>query len=274
MGTESKYFAQIPDYLEDLLSREEKEAFERELETDNALMQEVDLHREVVSSLRNNDQRRFREKLERFNREIPVEAPEGKKSTKFFSLKILISIAASLLLLIALTTWVLQSGPSAREQVTAYLDNYDPADILPPAYIAPDRNGNRDLDGERSQDATPSPLNREDPLYEARQFFSQKQYPEALAVMETIDPGSLADRDAFFYELGMLNLLNDQPGSAIEAFEKMERPALQNAKYWHLALAYLKLDRIEDAKKLLQQLDQKSPSGLWQKRARQLIQGL
>jgi hypothetical protein len=262
MGVESKYFAQIPDYLEDLLSPEEKEAFEHQLERDEHLVQEVNLHREVAGSLANSDLRGFREKLERFNRETPVIETEIQNKNRSISLRVLITIAASLLLLVVLATWVLQSDPSAEDQVTAYLENYDPANVLPPAYIAPDRTG------ERAPNVAPADTSEKDPLHEARIFFSRKQYPEALAVMKTIDPKSLPNENAYWYELGVLYLLNDQPLPTVEALKKINAPALEEAQRWHLALAYWKLDRLEEARSALQPLlDQPNP---WQEEAKVL----
>lgn len=267
MSTESTYFEQIPDYLDGSLSKEKKKAFERQMAQDENLSQEVDLHREVTASLADRDRLQFRGKLREFNRANPIEI-QAKKNNSVISLKILVGIAASVLILVALGTWFYQPGPSAREQLTAYLENYDPVSILPSQYLGSNRNVEVPPSIAWEQNEA------ERALHHARQSFSRLQYPDALSLMKTVTPDSLTDKDAFFYELGVLYLLEDQPRPAIAALEKIDDPALQNPKYWHLALAYLQIDRIEESRNLLQQLDRVSTADPWQKKARQLLPAL
>jgi hypothetical protein len=265
MGTDSKYFAQIPDYLDDLLSQEEKEAFELQLTQDEQLLKEVDLHREVTKALSDPDRGQFRAKLAAINEATPLAVEEKKKQGNFF-LRTLMGIAASLLLLTALGIWMLQPASSPQEQIAAYLENYDPADILPPAYTGPERNGSGD-----PENFSP-PHEAEKNLHTARQLFSRKQYPEALAAMGSVDPERLPNPAAYWYERGVLALLNDQPQPAVDALEQINTPALENARRWHLAIAYLQLNRLDDARSVLQPLSQQPNP--WQNEARSLLKNL
>lgn len=265
MEDRKKYIDQIPDYLDDLLTAGEKAAFEKRLQEDAVLGRELELQYQVIHSLGDAEQRDFRKILEDFNRQTPV-SDRGIDPPKSRSVFRLVGIAAAVLLLLGALVWIIFPTPSTSQLLAAYIDQIEAADVLPPDDIA------RSQRGDSREPVAGVGESKDAAWQQARQLFRQERYTEALAAFEAIEPAVLPRKDAFFFEKGVLYLLNDRPGPAIEFLQQVEPGFNPYATRWYLALAYLQLDQSDRGKsQLLLLLDRSNP---WQDKARELLDSL
>lgn len=165
------------------------------------------------------------------------------------------AIAAGLALGLAAGAWWRGGAePSAEALLAEHLENLDPAAIITPDSI---------------QDGNAAPADK-NPLGQARVSFQNKQYKAALQAMNAV-PASRKN-DAYFYELGVLYLLNQRPAKAVAALQRMD-DTREGGKYWYLALGYLALgERDYCREELFRTLH--AAGRPWRKEARRMLKAL
>ena len=245
MANTSAFFEKIQDYLDGLLSKKERAGFEQQLKIDQELADEVALYKSVQTRLSDKKIQTFREKLKQ------VKA-EQEQPPKVRSLRFILTIAAGVTLLLVAAFWLLRpTAPTAQELLSAHLKNLDPNSIVPP------------FSNRNPGDSTAS----EGQFDQARNLFKNGQYVIALDTMQLV-PAEQRN-NAYYYELGVLFLLNQQATSAITALQQMDN-SQEGGQYWYLALSYLTLGQEEASKEELQKI-LNDPTSTWQPEARKLL---
>ncbi|MCB0583117.1 MAG: hypothetical protein KDD10_27815 [Phaeodactylibacter sp.] len=165
------------------------------------------------------------------------------------------AIMAGLALVLAAGAWW-RSGtePSAEGLLAEHLATLDPATIITPDSI---------------QDNSAAPA-AESPHEQARILFQNKQYKAALQAMKAVP--AHRKNDAYFYELGVLYLLNRRPAKAVAALQRMENNC-EGGKYWYLALSYHALGEQDYCREeLFRALH--APGRAWRRKARRMLKAL
>jgi len=241
-------FDRIDRYLQGMMEEAERAAFEKEMEQQPTLKQEVALHRELAEAVGEKEVQAFEAVLNKVHeayrsqqaaQPAPVvsmkrEAPAGGKGFLVAAWRrhgrYALAAAVVLLALIFLPRLIPQQ-PSPEALFAA---NFEP---FPNQF---------QLRGE--QDSL---------LNQFAAFYGQQQYSQALQVLaqlEAADP-SLKNQLAFYR--GICELATGNTPAAIEALQPLqESPLLGENARWYLALAYLKEGQTTTASQLLNQLVQ------------------
>lgn len=227
----------IDDYLTERLKGEARSAFERAMERDQALAQEVAEQRQAIALL-----------MKLGDAELKLEAQEAKEqylqgkkdNPRFRLLQIGITIAASLLFLLV-AFWGLRGN--------------DEAQLFEDYYMAYDTSfGVRDR-----IDAT------EIRLAEASKLYQEQNYAQARTIFESIEN---IERGELLLMRGISQLETAAYDEAIASFNELimtKDPAFQYHGYWYAAMTYLKSGDTANCKRQLQILiDAKDINGVYQ----------
>lgn len=103
-------YDKIEDYLKNQLSEAEKQAFEKDMQTNTALAEEVALHRDIINATNEPEIASFRQQME----SILLEKPSPAKNTSLHAIKIGGWLVAASIL-IALAIWVFRPEVSKIE---------------------------------------------------------------------------------------------------------------------------------------------------------------
>lgn len=225
----------IERYVSGQMTATEAKAFEAKVQADPSLAGEVALERDLLDSLTETDVRAFRrtvEEVHRRKREARV-IPLASRRTW--------ALAASFLVLVVAGYFVLDSvlAPSPEALYQAYFEVPAAEEFMDPAVF-------RSRTEEKAADGTPE----EQALRNVAGLYRNRQYAEALAAMQAVEP---SNEEAYAYQLGILYLVNGQPQAALEQLAKVE-DANQSGALWYQALALLELDRPAEARVLLERL--------------------
>lgn len=108
----------------------------------------------------------------------------------------------------------------------------------------------------------------------ANGLYNEEQYEAAIPVLEKLLEEEDFDRKAYAYlHLGIAQLKSGSEETAINSLQKLDsESSFYLQAQWNLALAYLKQENTEEAKKVLQIL--KTESRTYQKRAQELLETL
>lgn len=237
----------IEAYLNDLLSQEERAAFERRINTDAAFADEVALQRETRDLLEVYSQVDYKTKLKAIDEKMVAE--KSAKVIPFGQYRKIWSVAAVILALIA-SVYIFQAVNSPNfVSVDDYFSPYQDRITL---------KGSADLDTN---------------LQEAMNAYNQKSWSMALPLFEKILKAQPDHIDAQFY-YGISLLGNGEAEKSI----KQLLPVSKSLKYgspgsWYLALAYLKAGKGDLAKPLLSKMAQNEGSP-YQKNSMALLDSL
>lgn len=113
-------------------------------------------------------------------------------------------------------------------------------------------------------------------LAEGEKLFRKKEYDAALTIFKSyISKNSIQGNPQVLLYTGVTQLELDQNEAAITSFEQLlDSKTLDASKaYWYLSLAYLKINKVEEAKKQLQSLS-KNPQNYKYKEAKELLSRL
>ncbi len=113
-------------------------------------------------------------------------------------------------------------------------------------------------------------------LSEGEMLFRKKQYDTALTVFKSyVSKNATQSNPQVLLYIGVTQLELDQNEAAIKSFKKlMDSKTLDASKaYWYLSLAYLKINKVEEAKKQLQILSRNSQNYKY-KEAKELLKKL
>lgn len=225
---DEKLFEKMEDYIHGNLSVTEREQFEADMATDEQLREEVELHRQLISSVETESLRQLLDQIHEKNFESEVQVVSMPRRRSFFPM----AIAASVALLILAGWWIFNLQTSSPESV--YAAYFTPAEGLP----------------------TTLGYSTNTDFAEGMVSYKLEEYAEALEYWQPlleVDPTN----DTLNYYVGVTFLANEQPDSAIDYLTTVvsgEQSSFRTSAQWYLALAYLKTDQGEQAKPLLEDL--------------------
>ena len=231
---EQELYEYIEAYLAKSLSSVEIEQFEARLRTDEDFAEEFRLHKrlhEEYSSTRINE---FRDLL----REEAGKKSQGK--VVGFDLRRSLSIAATVILMLSVAVYFFTNRSLSGEQLySEFMDQ--------PSFAF---NG----EVERGEDSLTS-TTIQNLMQRVEQFYDQKNYTEALAVLNSVDVSQFqGSEDLINLRMGILYLLTDDPNNAISHFDKLNE--MSEAVRWYKSMALLRLERTSEVPVLLRPLTQ------------------
>lgn len=220
MERSEELFEKIEAYLNARMTGDEARNFQREMEENEDLRNEVELHRELNRNLKNGDTVAFRKKV----RQASTERPKNKN----ISLLNVLKIAAVLIILVGVAAFFLlnttDSGSGIYEK---YYQQYPIEDML------------------RGSDA-------DDERLELNKKYTRGEYANIVADYERLVD---ENPDEVIIQMYLANcyLNTREEKKAIALFENVQK----NNKYyeaaqWYLALSYLKLNDTGRAGNVLQ----------------------
>lgn len=218
----------MEDYIHGRLSASEKESFEAEIGKDEALREEVSLHRKLVSSIETESLRQMLDQIheKHFEEETPVVSMQSRRS--YFTW----AVAASLALLVLAGWWFfsLQSSQPA----SLYASYFAPATGLP----------------------TTLGYSHNTDFAEGMVSYKLGEYAEARSYWQPLLEAA-PNNDTLNYYVGISYLAEEKPEQAIGHLEKVgqtESSVFSNDAHWYQALAYLLNEQEEEAKAILNEL--------------------
>ncbi len=238
MKRSEELFEKIERYLEGRLSKDELNAFEREISTDEGLKKEIELHRNLHTGLQDQDTVKFRKKLNELS-------SKSKKKTGF-RLPNWLKVAA-VLIFAAVGIWVTRDTEGSNELYDKYYMQYPAEDVLR---------------GEGTENEKTKIL----------QTYTNGNFKEVISKLEALSSKTPGDLSLKMY-LGNCYLNTNQTEEAIAVFESL----LGNTKYgedalWYLALAHLKAQNRDRCAALLQEVS--AANGILKDKADQLLEEL
>ncbi|MDC8002939.1 hypothetical protein POV27_02690 [Aureisphaera galaxeae] len=230
MSTENdisqELFETIEGYLNGSLPDSERMEFERQLENDPTLQQNVE---DIKTLLIGVESAVLQDRMESFHEELPKDrpqAPEPQVQRSRRNWYYGFGIAASIALAAALYFTPLGDDPNQ-----SLFENYFEPDPGLPTTMG----STNDFD-----------------FYEAMVDYKKGDYTMAITKWEALPEGTKGDTLTYF--LGMAHLANRNETKAISYLEPLSQktnPAFANETRYYLGLAYLKQDDVANAKKEL-----------------------
>lgn len=231
MSHSAEQYDRIERYLDGAMTPGELDKFQQKLNTDPEFASAVTLHRELAETLAG-------ERIHQFRKTVKEVDANWKPASGGRWLKVLkspqnLAIAASLLLLIGFFGWWTLDGPSNPEIASQYFEQL-PLQTL----MSPDSNEEQAL---RS---------------EAHQAYIDGGYPEARDKFQILAQLNPDDLNYQLY-LGISQLGSQQAAAAVSTLQPLagsEDGTVTLEAAWYLALAYLQMDRGEEAQPYLERL--------------------
>lgn len=211
-------------YLKGKLKDEDLKAFEKALQEDEDFAKKVALLREVRAAISEKEIIDFRTKLNQISAEIKS---EGKSRINVFPLRRILTIAA-ILVGVIISSYLIYDfylkQPLSVEQL--YADNFSVPELT----------------------ATLPRGNENQKWQSIKKLYDSGNYKQFLDSINTYTPNQLGVDTSVYYEgLGYAYLMMNQPDAAIEALDLSFNALKSGEIAWHSALAYLKLNEIDQA---------------------------
>lgn len=257
-----KKLERIDKFLLGEMEEKELEEFRQELASDPELASEVKLQEVVFQAVTDKESAGFQELLNEIRQERSEIAKTRQAKTIRFPVRRALAIAATVLLVAIAGIFLYKSQvqPARSESLfAAYFEAPAVKDILNPALIS------------RSRDGGEPPAPGDEQLLEVAKLYENKEYPSALDELEAIDPGSLDNPSDYHYLAGILYLIDGQPEQALANFDRATS-GFPDGRAWYQALALLKLGRMEEAGRKLEQLA--GYGNPWREKAERILEGL
>lgn len=245
----------IERYLLGEMEGKELQDFDRALSADRSLANEVELQRAIMEAVREEDIGRFQQTL----REIQAEKNQSQSGRRRFSIPRYLYIAASLAVLLLAAYFIyrwLNAPPSPQELFAQYFEIPDAEEILPPEPSS------------RGEDSTMADNPLEDGWSRAKDLFRTEQHAAALNQLRGVSPPEGPAKTEYYFQLGILFLINGQPEQALESWERLEPDNSYTLK-WYKAMAFLRLERRSEVKGMLRELA--LVENPWQEQAAELL---
>jgi len=213
----------IDRYLLNLLSPEEKIAFEAQLKKDKTLSQEVNEHRELLDDIEGIGRLELKSKLKGIHKELKLDndKPNSKIRTLFYR----VAVAAVSLGVLSVGWWHIQQTPSNAE---LYSQNFEPFEL---SLI------------QRSES--------ESVIRSIESLYIDGKYAQAIPLFQNALKNSTNKSSQMLLGLGISYLETDQPKKAIEQFETIITNKdfnFEDEAEWYLSLTYLKIEDTINAK--------------------------
>jgi tetratricopeptide (TPR) repeat protein len=241
----------IEKYLLGRLSKEDKLAFETEINNDPKLAAEVELEKELIDMVSDQEMLAFRNNLE------SISNSKTTRPTNWSSLYWLIPALLLLFMLFFFSPvkkWFFPESSTNLYQ--AYYETPKAQEFLPPALF-----GSRQSNEEQN-------LPSMDQLKAVLNAYSQGNHAVALDIFTSIPTYENAAQ--YNYQYAVLLMANDDFKNAIEAFE-LAKSYNENGSLWYQALAYIQQNQNSLAQNNLRQIID-NPVNPWQAKAKKLLQ--
>jgi tetratricopeptide (TPR) repeat protein len=237
-------YEQIELYLLGKLSGPDLLAFEQRLANEPDFEKEVSLQREVFYAIRLEGKAdSFRRQLEGIEKKMAPDVPVRR----IVPIRRWLALAAGLALLFVAGWWFSNKQTTAEPMTSKALFA---AHFLPPESIS--TAAMRDADTTENTQLSESDQQWNTLWENMERLYALREFEGALASLKQIqalDPAGEYASETFYYS-GLMHLQMGQVQLALEAFEKVSVGHIED-KTWYSALAFLALNRPEDAKKLL-----------------------
>ena len=222
MKRSQELFEKIENYLNNDLPGTDKEQFEKELQENEELRNEVQLHREMQTAIGDADTIAFRKKIEPLSSE--------KRSKKSISSSSILKIAAVFIVILATTFFLIQSkNNNGNGLFQDYYVLYPVEDLL------------------RGQSAN-------EQRQQLLKKYSNMEFAEIVDDLESLSAEFPEDSSLQMY-LGNCYLNTGADTKAVSLFDKIPADSKHyDHAQWYLALAYLKEENREMAKKTLEHI--------------------
>ena len=217
----------INAYFENRLSEIERERFNDLLKTDDEFQEQFNFEKELQNSLRLE----HRKELKTFLREADAKSNQSQRLP--FNKKVWL-VAASVVILLVSSFWIINNNSNNPTVENLYASYYQPYENV---VYSIER-------GTRVDDLT------------SRAFlaYEQSDYRLAAKLFQQLSEEVTLDYIDFYQGIAMMELgENEKSISYLNHYLKSENP-LSDRALWYLALNYLKLNNIDEAKKHLDRL--------------------
>lgn len=236
MNPEEKY-SLIEKYLAQEMQGEELKDFEAKLQTDGELKDELSLHRQVTATLKGEKVHELRGLLKEVDQSWEDRSKKDSAKVVNFNFRRILTIAAAVALLVIGYQFLMTSNLSSQE---IYASNFEPYPML---------LNQRSIDETTDDQAT---------YNNAISFYTKQQYSEALTAFEKLLANQPDNTTYQFYQANIL-LADNKADQAIPIFQKIldgDHPNFEEQTRWYLAMAYLQNEDLENAKTLLDDIQQ------------------
>ncbi|MBT9186818.1 tetratricopeptide repeat protein [Zobellia russellii] len=232
----------INGYFEGSLSEEQKREFDHLFETNTDFKTDFEFQEELKRALVKSERKQLKEILSNTN------TPHEKEKSQVIRLRPWF-IAASVALLAGISSWLIFFNRPDIDSQQLYASNFAPYENV----VHPIERGEQ----------------LEDLKTRAFIAYENAEYTKAIELFQTLNKKN-NDRYIIFYEAIALMQLNKHD-EAVPLFEDYieTNGELKERAIWYLALAYLKLDEIEECKEQLSLLTHKE--GFKTKAAKNLL---
>lgn len=226
-------YHRIERYLNGLMSPAEVEAFELDLQSDRSLREEFELHRDLHSTLGDEEERTFRRKLQLTSGQWHQQQTRAT-SRSSRPVWAIISIAAMLLIVFGIFTWF------NKEQTDGdlFAENFQPYTMI------------------LNERAAPGSDESSRKLREAIKHYTAGEFEEAAAAFQQLRRDGMNEVSIRFYE-GVSLLASDQPAEAAGMFRDLKEEdghLLNEQSTWYLGLALWKDGRKKEALEIFQSI--------------------
>jgi tetratricopeptide (TPR) repeat protein len=248
MANNDKQLERIESYLEGMLTQQERQEFEQQMETDPALALAYQQQLAILEAIEYQGNERLRPQLDQIYRE---EVLGERADTPIRKIRIFqrLAVAASLLLVLSVGLWLLLRAPAHERLFTAYYER-------PAATMF--------RDGQTSESE------------EALNAYQDDRFAEAIEQLEELDQsGTTTPEDLLVLGISYLEVDNYQEArSTLQRLE--DNPNWLDAATWYLALIYLRQNQSEEAIPMFRALaDGTIPTGpARQRKAGELLEQL
>ena len=243
MNEEKERNQKIDHFLLGQMTEEEASDFNKQLQADPVLRKEVALQEKIIQGLKAHQNLELKSRLKEIHKEI--HAPKKKNLTVIWRYA---AVAASILLIAAVSIWILQHESPQQQLALAYYEPYE-------LYVT--RNTNDLL------------------LSEAASLYNKGEYKAALPKLD-----SLVDKipDSINYQLAMGICLWElgQTRKAQQTFENIiesDNPLFVDQARWYLGLLLIRQNKPNRAKTHLNDLIQNKETDKYEE-AIEILQNL
>ncbi len=220
----------IDDFIMGLLSKENQQKLEDQMDKDASFAEEVKLQQDVIEGIKIYSRKDFKSKLDVIEKEFVGKKPAKHKRRSLFPILV---AAASILVLVFALYWVYDQGSQQTNQelYAAYFEPYD---------ISNDQRTTSDEE-----------------IVKIKSLYKSGEYSEVLPLLERQITSPVNTPTYLLLAAGISHLELNQPSKALMYFNQISEKKdfnFEDKVQWYTALAYLKLEDPIASKKLLKDL--------------------